>query len=161
MKKIKKNIDVLPSVMSHIIDLHSKIKQSDVDEVMASHGMTAEEALTTSLSNSSEAYTVMVDGKPEMMFGVVDDENYNDASVIWMLSTDEVFNLVTVRRFMKDAKRYVKHFHQRKLFLYNYVDERNLRSLSWLRRLGFRFVNREEGFGVAKIPFVFVLSERR
>lgn len=159
--KSKLKIDVVTAQKSHIVELHSKIKQSDVDEVMASSGYTAEQALTVSLENSEKAYTVMVSGKPEMMFGVVVDEFFDDAYVVWMLSSEAVFPLVTVKRFMREAKSFIKSFHKDKLFLWNYVDERNLRSLNWLRKCGFRFVKREERHGHAQIPFIMVLSERR
>lgn len=155
-----KKIDIIKSQQSHIDDLHSKIKQSDIDEVDASHGMTAKEALDMSLHNSHEAYTVTVDGKPEMMFGVVETDE-DGVAIIWMLSSDEIFKMVTVKRFIRETKRWVKHFHKEFAVLFNHVDERNMRSLNWLRRVGFKLAERVESYGSKGLPFIQIISIRR
>jgi hypothetical protein len=160
MKKIDKNIDIIKSEQSHITVLHSKIKPRDIDEVYASHGITAEEALVISLKGSCEAYTVMINNSPEMMFGVAKDLE-DGVAVIWMLSSEQLFKLVGVKRFVKETKIFVKHFHEQFEYLYNYVDERNLTSLAWLRRVGFKLADREPEFGFLGLPFIKIISKRK
>ena len=161
MKRTNKNIDIVVAEQSHITDLHSKIKQADIDELEACYGQSPEQVLTESLSISEEAYTVIVDGNPEMMFGIVKDEDNDDAAIVWMLSSAEVFSKVTVKRFIRETKKFVQQFHQKYLYLHNHVDERNLASLMWLRRVGFKLVSRQQSFGVMGLPFIQILSMRK
>lgn len=155
-----KKIDIIKSEYSHIDDLHSKIKQSDIDEVYASHGATAKQALEISINNSLEAYTVMVDDVPKMMFGIVQDKHSEQQAIIWMLSTEDIFELVSVKRFIRETKRFVKHFHQQFEVLYNHVDERSFRSLVWLKRVGFKLTKIENDFGFLGLPFIKIESRR-
>ena len=156
MNKPKRNIHVVKAQQLHIIDLANRIKQDDVDEGMASHGMTVEQGLKFSLRFSSDAYTVVVDGVPEMIFGVC--PSHGSSATIWMMSSEEVFTLVSRKRFLRETKKYVTLFHKKYAELYNHVSEKNLRSLDWLRKVGFKFTNRVPNYGVAGLPFIRVES---
>lgn len=130
------------------------MKQVDVNEVFASHGMSPVEAGLYSVANSEDAFTVFIDDEPELMFGVCAD------GTIWMLSSDRPFEKQYREQFMAESVEWVRLFHRRFDRLHNYVDARNKRSIAWLRKIGFKVAERVPAFGVSGIPFVLMESRR-
>ena len=112
------------------------MRQADSDEVLASSGKTPFEALVFSLRKSSFAYTALVDGRPEVMFGCGDINVLAEMGAPWLLGTDAVdANYVAFLRMSKKWKRELLGRYQ---VLRNVVDDRNVVSKRWLSWLGFR-----------------------
>jgi hypothetical protein len=44
-------------------------------------------------------------------------------------------------------------------YVYNFVDERNWKSLKWLQFLGFEPKKKIGDFGVGKMPFILMMKE--
>lgn len=112
------------------------MRQADRDEVLASSGKTPFEALVFSLRKSSFAYTALVDGRPEVMFGCGDINVLAEMGAPWLLGTDAVdANYVAFLRMSKKWKRELLGRYQ---VLRNVVDDRNVVSKRWLSWLGFK-----------------------
>lgn len=156
MSRAQKRVEVVTAQQTHVADLAPKMKAGDIDECQASHGVGPEEALSISLGNSREAFSVMVDGRVEMMFGICHEDN--STGLVWMLSSEAVFDLVTRKRFLRESRRYMKRFHRLYEVIYNCVDERNFRSIMWLKRIGFKLIDYIPEYGVSGMPFVRVES---
>jgi len=112
------------------------MRQADRDEVMASSGSSPREALEFSLAKSSEAYTVMIGGRPEVMFGVGDLNILAGVGAPWLLGTDAVED--HAREFLRGSIEWRNQLLSRYPTLRNFVDARNTASVRWLRWLGFK-----------------------
>lgn len=147
------------ATVDHAYDLAKRMKQSDIDEVLASHGASPVQAAVFSLLNSQDggtAFTVLADGEAHIMFGVL------KTGMVWMLSSEEPFSTPEyTQQFIKESKLWIDDLHnlghER---LYNYIDERNKKSRAWLRHCGFKEVERIEAYGAAQIPFILIESRR-
>jgi hypothetical protein len=143
-------VEVRPSIKGDISALQDRLKQTDVDEVMASHGLNSFEALTFSFIHSPEKYTILIDGQPEAIFGVVKNDQIHDWATIWLLGSDNIEKISVA--FIKICRKYIKMFFNKYNVLYNHIDVRNQTSYSWLKYLGATF-NLVEKYGYEQKPF--------
>lgn len=97
-------------------------------------GRTPKQALRQALLTSEKAWTALVDGKPEAMFGVVVEDLISGEATPWFLGTNEVYRhgreLLMwgpgLLRRMGDSRR-----------LSNFVSTRNRPAIRLLKRWGF------------------------
>ncbi|MGJ5032266.1 phage protein Gp13 family protein [Bradyrhizobium sp. HKCCYLS2038] len=113
------------------------MRQADRDEVMAASGKSPAAAVAFSLRRSAAAWTALIDGRPEVMFGVADLNILAGIGAPWLLGTDAVER--HNRQFLRRSVRWRDQLLQRYSVLRNFVDDRNTTSVRWLRWLGFRF----------------------
>jgi len=111
------------------------MRAADRAEVSASHGHTPEQALTSSLACSTEAWTGLIDDVPVCMFGVGPISILAGRGAPWMLGTDTIERWP--RTFLRHCRPCVAAMLAVYPFLENYVDDRNEKSKQWLRWLGF------------------------
>jgi hypothetical protein len=90
------------------------------------------------------------------MFGC--NEIAENVGGIWMLCSPAIYT--NRNDFMRNCKKYLAVMHERYEFLTNFVDARNIPSMSWLPRLGFIPVQSVDEFGYGKVPFVQYVSKR-
>lgn len=95
------------------------------------------EALSLSFRKSSMAMTGLVDGRPEVMFGVGDINVLAGVGAVWLLGTDAVER--HQMRFLRESKRWHSQLLADYVVLRNFVDERNSVSIRWLTWLGATF----------------------
>lgn len=125
--------EVVPATMEHANALAPIMRQSDVEEVMASGGFTPLRALEESLKISSEAHTMFLHGKLAMIFGVAGAPGR--PGVIWALGSDVISE--HPKAFMRASKAWIEQLKRRHPVLVNAVHSRNKPSLRWVKRLGF------------------------
>lgn len=128
-------IEIVPARASHIRTIARRMRQADRDEVFAASGKSPAEALIYSLRKSSVAHTGLIDGVPEVMFGVGDINILAGVGAPWLLGTDAV-----ERNFVPFLRRSVEwklKLSARYPVLRNFVDDRNTVSIRWLQWLGF------------------------
>lgn len=111
------------------------MRQADRDEVFAASGRSPADALIFSLRKSSHAWTAMIDGVPEVMFGVGDLNVLAGVGAPWLLGTDAVERHYVA--FLRCSVGFRDQLLQRYSTLRNFVDVRNRASIRWLRWLGF------------------------
>ena len=80
-------VTVRSSTIEDVEYLKDKLRQSDIDEVWASHRHTPEEALRLSLERSAMSFTIEDNGKPVGMFGVVPETSVILATSFDLIST--------------------------------------------------------------------------
>lgn len=146
-------IKIVQSTYQHAIDLAPVLRKSDVNEVMASGGMTPLEALASSVHHSEVCWTALLDGQPHIMWGAARVPTPNGSmGVVWLLSSEEMYKITG--RFIAESKNYVYEMFQTFDTLFNYVHAANIKSQQWLKMLGFDAVEYEAEYGVAKEPFI-------
>lgn len=127
--------DVVPASIEHIAPLAERMRAADVDEVLAASGRAPHEALEISLRKSALAWTALIDGSPEIMFGVGDLNVLTLTAAPWLLGTDAVER--HYREFSRRSRDWRDQLLERYAVLRNVVDDRNEVSKRWLRWLGF------------------------
>lgn len=115
------------------------MRQTDIDEVAASSGLSPLDALLGSVTASSSGYVVTDrDDKPVMIFGAA-PHGAPGVGVVWMLATNglqrEAFHIA------KQTRRYLAALHEQFTVLFNWIDDRNKPSMKWLEWGGFQVVD--------------------
>lgn len=132
-------IDVVPAKPAHIRSIAKRMRAADREEVFAASGKSPVQALVYSLRKSSVAYTALINGRPELMFGVGDLNILAGVGAPWLLGTDEVVRHHTA--FLRGSRDWLDQLLRRYSILRNFVDDRNKVSIRWLQWLGFRLLD--------------------
>lgn len=128
------DIQVIPATPAHIRTIAKRMRQADRDEVSAMSDRTPGEALAYSLRKSACAWTGIIDGRPEVMFGVGDLNILAGVGAPWLLGTDAVE--VHAREFLRLSVDFRDQLLRRYPIMRNFVDDRNTISIRWLKWLG-------------------------
>jgi hypothetical protein len=129
------DVAFVPADASHIATIAERMRPADRLEVLAASRFTPAEALEKSLQKSSRAWTALVDGNPEVMFGVGDLNVLTMTGAPWLLGTDAVERHFRV--FLRQSLDWREQLLQRYAVLRNVVDDRNEVSKRWLQWMGF------------------------
>lgn len=127
------------------------LKDEDCREVYYSHGFTPDEAIKNSLDKSLVSFTVLIDDKPEIIFGINPVSVLGNTAIIWMLSSERISDINI--RFARYCKRYVSWFFTFYPLLFNYVSVDNRKSKIWLTKLGAKF-EEPKNYGLHNKPFM-------
>jgi len=144
------NIEVVSATQDLIAGLKGKLREADNEECMASSGITADEAMQAGFDHSPYCWIGKIDGEPFCAFGVIPYPLLRIRGVPWMLGTDKV--KTAIRGIAKYSKEYILEMLEPFEILENYVDARNIVSINWLKRCGFK-VEAAEPFGLEQMPF--------
>lgn len=128
-----------PAGMDHVARVAARMRPADVAEVRASSGSSPHDALMRSLSASRVAWTAILDGQPEVMFGVGDINILARTGSPWLLGTDAVER--EWRMFLRQSRDWRQQLLSDYDVLRNFVDDRNVVSKRWLQWLGFTLMD--------------------
>ncbi|EJZ17398.1 hypothetical protein NE852_12855 [Rhizobium sp. Pop5] len=128
-------IRVLPVRALDVREVARRMRQADRDEVWKASGMSPVRALSYSLRKSSAAWTVFIDGRAEVIFGVGAINILAGVGAPWLLGTDAIERHAAgfLRGSIEWRDQLLRHYP----ILRNLVDADNRVSLRWLRWLGF------------------------
>lgn len=128
-------IEIVPATRDHAVDLGPRLRQSDKNEVWASgrHGPVS--ALSISVAVSEVAWTALINGRPEIMWGAARYPQGDRMGIVWLLSSEEMYRIPG--RFLQESEVYVAKMHETFDTLFNYVHAANVKSQQWLLNLGF------------------------
>lgn len=130
-------IEIVPARALHLRRIAAVMRQADQDEVMAITGKPVLVALSASFRRSSICMVALVDGQPEVIFGVGDLNILTATGAPWLLGSEVV---VTHRsEFLRRSVHWRDQLLKRYSVLKNVVDARNTVAIRWLRWLGFGF----------------------
>ncbi|NJL06859.1 MAG: DUF2833 domain-containing protein [Methylacidiphilales bacterium] len=144
-------VEIVPAKRRHIRAVARRMRRADVAEVRAASGLSPRRALAASLSKSGACFTALVNGRPEVMFGVGDANVLAGIGVVWLLGTDAVDR--HYRMFLRLSLEWKPKLLSRHSVLANFVSEDNAVSLRWLRWLGAEFGDPIKRRGTHFIPF--------
>ena len=141
--------------IQHLAD---NMREADVQEVWASDRHTPMEALEQGVLLSDMVWVAIVEGIPAAIGGVVPlpTDFHPRAGVCWMLATDRL--KLQPYWFLEESKQTLKDMLSEYDYLSNFVDARNVVSLSWLQWLGFKAMP-EAPYGAEQRMFVQVIKE--
>ncbi len=131
-------------------DLVADIRACDLAEIQANSGPDVLAAVVDSIERSVDAFAVECGGALVAVGGMVPLSLLSGQGSPWLLGTtllDRIPGHLTRR-----AGSYLTRMLPTYPHLLNYVDARNVRSVRWLKRLGFT-VHPAEPHGVAGLPF--------
>ncbi len=145
-------IEIVEATIDHALDLAPRLRQDDKWEIMCSCGLTSVNALTQAVQFSKLAWTALLDGRPEIMWGAAEFPPDHSMGIAWLLSSEEMYKIPG--RFQKEAVIYLNKLFETFDTLFNYVAAVNIKSQRWLEVCGFTAVGRDEHYGVGKQPFI-------
>lgn len=127
-------VELVPSQLTHIGPIAHRIRAIDLLECKV-FGHTGKQALRAGLFHSTLCWTVMVDGRPEGMLGVVTSSMLDREGTIWMLLTDR--GAAQRRALLRLPAVVLPAIHKHYDILHNKVHSSNRRVIRWLEHLGF------------------------
>ena len=147
--------------IADVLPLSKTMRKADRQEIMASDGTSALEALVLPFTiKGAKNYTIIGTGDQGVvgMFGCTPsvDPEYGCA---WLLQNDDL--LKNKKQFLKECPYWVSKMGENYKYLYNFVDKRNWVSLKWLQFLGFEPKEEFEEYGHGKIPFLLMMKEMK
>jgi hypothetical protein len=146
-----RDVVVRPVEPGDVLQLYRNMRQADIDEVKASGGESVLVAIADSVAVSSLCWAVDIDDSLCCMFGCAPIGGLLSRSAApWMLATDVLDKHPLA--LMKTCRGYLSHMYSTYPHLLNYVDARNVKSVRWLRRIGFTILPAEP-HGPLGMPF--------
>lgn len=127
-------VAVVHAERRHINVIANRLRDIDREECTAM-GRTGKEALRLAHTTSAKAWTALVDGRPEAMFGVVVEDLISGIGTPWFLGTDEVYR--HGRELLMWGPGFVSRLSDSSKRLANIVSARNRRAIRLLQRWGF------------------------
>lgn len=117
--------------------LAPRVRAVEVDEVRASMGCTALEALLKGVRESAEAWSVWFDGELACMWGVV-RQPLPGVGCAWLLTSDLVER--QPKTFWRTCLAILPSVLERWPLLINAIDTRHEQATRWATRLGVRWM---------------------
>lgn len=141
-------VTLVPAQSKHIGRIARNMRQIDREECEA-FGREPKSALRFSLFSSTKAWTALVDGRPEAMFGVVVESAIDREASPWFLGTDEVYR--HGRELLMWGPGMVSRLCDSRMRLSNLVSAKNMRAIRLLDRWGFTVADEVQMVG--GVPF--------
>ena len=145
--------------LNDALELAPKMRIGDRKEIMASNGSTPLESLVIPFTQKGAKIYSIIGTKSEGVIGMFGSTptNEKDYGVVWLLSSEHLFR--HIKQFIKECPKWVAEMSEGYEYVYNFVDERNWKSLKWLQFLGFEPKKKIGNFGVGKMPFLLMMKE--
>ena len=132
----------------HVGSVARRMREIDVREC-AAFGHTPKTALREAILGSDKAWTALVDGRPEAIFGVVVNSALTGVGSPWFLGTDVVWQ--HGRALLGMGPAIIARLHDSSETLAGYVSCENAAAIRMLRRWGFSVEDDRRRFG--GVPF--------
>lgn len=123
----------------------ARMRRADVVEVMAAGRRSPREAVLKSVELSDRCSVALINGEPCAVFGLVIANVVTGWGVPWLLGTDLIDR--HKKLFVEHTRTGVREMLEICPILINYVHAENLKSIRWLKTMGFT-VEAAEPFGV-------------
>jgi len=152
----RKRITIAPASLAHVGAIAIRMRAADRVEC-AALGHSPKQALRAGIASSSPAWTALVDGRPEAMFGLVVTSALGGEGRPWMLGSDAVY--AYPRAMLRRGPHFLAAMFTATPRLSNLVAADNVRAIRLLRRWGFTIDT--ETTMIDTIAFRLFHAERR
>lgn len=144
-------IEAVSARLTHVGPIAGRMREWDRTEC-AALGRSPKEGLRIGLRTSAKPVTILIDGRPEAMLGVVTNSLLDRSGTIWMLATDEIYR--RKRELVTFGPLIVDELIQGYREVGNVVAVENEKAVRFMRRLGFIVGGEVKTYrGVRFIPF--------
>lgn len=151
MSKSAAKYDIVPATEAHAVELAPAMRKEDADEIWASSRRRPLDALLYSLEVSRDTTQAgLADGRCVCLWGVAPASLLTDVGRPWLLASKEFERHAS--RFLRRNREYINEIRRQYPVLENWVDHRNVKSIRWLRWLGFDILPAEP-IGPDAVPF--------
>ncbi len=138
-------VRLVPAQFKHVGRIARLMRPIDVEECRAM-GRSPKQALRAGLMTSTKAWTALVDGQPEAMFGVSCVSVLGASGTPWFLGTEEVYR--HPREMLMWGPGMIDRLSgSGAIRLQNYVSTRNAQAIRLLRKWGFIVSDEALSFG--------------
>jgi hypothetical protein len=127
-------IEIVAARPTHIGPIATRMRDIDRLECLI-FGDSPKTALRRGLITSTVAWTALLDGRPEAMFGAAPISTIEGRGRVWLLMTDEAVR--QRRALMRLGRIYTAALHRHFPILENFVHAHNDTASRWLARLGY------------------------
>ena len=132
---------ISPATKAHAVELAAHMRQADIDEIRASHGVNPLTGSMMSFDLSEASFAGMVDGNVGCIYGVVRRHTLSDCGMPWLLTTDLVERYAVP--FLLGSRQVLNDIKKAYGYLENFADIRNVVALQWLKWMGFSLCHAE------------------
>lgn len=152
---------LIPATVEHARFVAATLRQTDIDEMRAV-GVDPLDAPVVSLRESlPELSWAWVDTDVDRPLAIGGCAHLNeDVGVAWMLTSTELDKTSNPRGFVDLCRESMSRMHQRYPMVFNWIDERNVRSLRWLTSIGFFPTVTDPNYAGSGLPFTCYVSLR-
>lgn len=140
---------IRPATPEDFAVLLSDLRNADRQEIIAATGQTPEKVVPK-LAEVAEVLAFDIGGKLAAIGGVFPVSLVEQSGQPWMLGTDVMDR--NPGALNKAMRGYLQHVLKRYKHLENWVDARNVKSVRWIRRLGFK-IHPAKPYGPQGLPF--------
>lgn len=138
-------LDDVPYLASHL-------RKADIDELRAVGWTNTTDPLVESQEISIERWCALdAAGNPAVLFGVA-PSGHAGIGLPWMVATDYIYSVP--KETLRQTRRYVHRMHEHFTTLTQFVDFRNVTSVTWMQWLGFKINMVLPHYGVERRPFI-------
>lgn len=146
-------------VAEWLVDLADDLRQSDLDEIKAHSGEDPSVALISSVMVSDHAWVILDGDTPIAAFGCAPTGEPGEA-LVWLLGSPLMDTPANAAGILRLSTRYMDEMHKTYPVLWNHIDDRNKRSMRWLRWCGFELREAVPDFGVERRLFHVFVRQR-
>lgn len=144
-------IEIVGARPNHVGTIARRMRPIDALECRLSGG-SPKQSLRSGIMASSICWTVLIDGRPEAMFGACPISTIEGRARVWLLMTDDAEH--RHKALVRLGWRYTQALHDHYPILENHVHAHNDRALRWLARLGYAIGPVDVIHGQPMRPFV-------
>lgn len=144
------DVRIVPALPCHAELIAENVREADRRELWAAACKTPADVMNQALDRSVLAWTGFIDGNPVCMFGVTPGAPLSGCGIPWMVGTKHLDRYATL--FLRRCRPVVEEMLDGYDLLHNYVDNRNVRAIHWLKWLGFT-MGEPEPYGPFRMPF--------
>lgn len=127
-------IEIVAARPIHIGPIANRLREIDELECRI-FGHTPKQALRAGILGSTVAWTALIDGRAEAMFGAVPISTLDGRGRVWLLMTDRAAR--QRKSLVRLGWRYTQALHRHFPILENHVHAHNDLAIRWLSRLGY------------------------
>lgn len=151
-------IEIVPARLTHVGPIANRMREIDQLECRI-YGHSPRDALRLGLMGATVAWTALIDGRPEAMFGASTLSLLDGSGRPWMLMTGEAVK--QHRALVRLGRIYTDALHRHYATLHNWVHADNDVAIRWLSRLGFGVGGVEVIRGEPMRPFIRCVTQFR
>lgn len=145
---------IVPATAEHAHAIAQRPRAADVAELWACSRSDPLDAMLRGMERTVRPFTAIYEGEPACMFGAAPFSILGGIGSAWMIGSTVLDQYGAQKDLLRLSEPVVEYMQQQfPSLLYNFVDQRNVSAIRWLRWLGFQFSD-PISYGVDGLPFL-------